>query len=200
MGIFQPEPEPSPRRRRYRPRRGAVPQWCDTPCQDIRNRADASWVCGRELRRLNEAVYQVLGIFPAGLVMLCKTVEILFLSEEILIELREQFHEIMVHIGTAQTLVLCLGRQTVESVTEFMQERLNLVGIEKHRVAACRFREIADNRNQRYRLVTLVIFCLGTEFSHPGTRTLAGTIEENRHKGYREAFRYPRTHRRLTSG
>ena len=77
----------------------------------------------------------------------------------------------MVHIGTAQTLVLCLGRQTVESVTEFMQERLNLVGIEKHRVAACRFREIADNRNQRYRLVTLVIFCLGTEFSHPGTRT-----------------------------
>ena len=135
-------------------------------------------VCGRELRRLNEAVYQVLGHFPAGLVMLCKTVEILFLSEEILIELREQFHEIMVHIGTAQTLVLCLGRQTVESVTEFMQERLNLVGIEKHRVAACRFREIADNRNQRYRLVTLVIFCLGTEFSHPGTRTLAGTIEE----------------------
>ncbi len=63
-------------------------------------------VCGRELRRLNEAVYQVLGHFPAGLVMLCKTVEILFLSEEILIELREQFHEIMVHIGTAQTLVL----------------------------------------------------------------------------------------------
>ncbi len=102
-----------------------------------------------------------------------------FLSEEILIELREQFHEIMVHIGTAQTLVLCLGRQTVESVTEFMQERLNLVGIEKHRVAACRFREIADNRKSTVSTCypRHLLSRYGIQSSrHP--RTLAGTIEE----------------------
>lgn len=53
--------------------------------------------------------------------MASKSVEELALGQEVFIELRRQFNEITEYIGAAQAAILGVGKQTMQCVTEFVQ-------------------------------------------------------------------------------
>ena len=78
------------------------------------------------LRALN-LIYQLLRHRLAGLVVLSEGVEELLLAEEVLVELRGQFHEVARHIGAGEGAVLAAGEHAVERVSELMEEGLYLV-------------------------------------------------------------------------
>ena len=115
---------------------------------------------------------QVFGHLFAGLIVFGKRIQELFLAEEVLIELRRQFHEVARHVCTGLRRIIAAGKHTVQAVTKLMQEGLCLVIREQSGLGfrcASKVHYVYDMRT----MVFLAQFELRLEVVHPCTTTFA---------------------------
>ena len=97
---------------------------------------------------------------------------------EVLHNLRRQFHEIPVHVGSAHALEASIGKHAVQCVTELMKECINLRESQQRRLFCRRLREIHRNRNMRAAVGSVTFYPLLFIACHPCSRAFSGTRME----------------------
>ena len=109
--------------------------------------------------------------------MLGKGIQKILFNGKVLHNLRRQFHEIPVHIGTAQALVSGIGKHAVQGVSELVQEGVHFREGEEGRLVCRRLGEVHGYRYMRT-AVAVFILPLFLVAGHPGTGAFAGSRVE----------------------
>ena len=128
--------------------------------------------------RRNDAPDKVCGYALARLVVLGPEVEILLLRRPILHHLRRQLHKVAADVGTIERLVLPACQHPVQRMSEFVQQRRQLVERKQRGRRGRRPREVHNQRHQRPRLDAVGRAARAAELGHPRPRPLRRTREE----------------------
>ena len=118
------------------------------------------------------ALDQFLWQRSVRLIMKGKGVQKLLLCDVVLHELRGQFHKVAIYIGSALRHETHAGEESMQGVTEFMQEGFHLAQCEQRGLILGGFGEIHGDAYMRPMILSVLIDILFGITGHPGTALL----------------------------
>ena len=116
-------------------------------------------------------IQEFLRQFLAGLIMFRKGIKEFLLVDEVLVELRGQFHKVTRHVRSALRCILAAREHTMQAMTELVQEGAYLIISEQCRFLCRLAREIHHVHDMRT-MVFLLADKLRLEIIHPRAAAL----------------------------